>query len=145
MMTFCLRLKIYSDRANAFHLWLIMSGKRIGITSTGMINDSADVDLKNPDFQIYSFVCQAAAELKSEQLVTLFTECERIGALVLGIVYRETTLSDDDDDETGWNKLLNAVRRTTDPPIVVHRLRRDIPFRTQLRVIPGGLCDDPDK
>ena len=141
-MIFCLRLKMHTDRASAFHMWLLTAGRRIGVVPTSMTNDSEDMDRVNPDFQIYSFVCQAEAALKPEQLIALFTECRRVRAAVLGIVYQESTEHDDDaDSQTGWHSLVRSVEERPPQPVVIRR-RRVTPFPGHLRLIWGGLDDD---
>lgn len=146
-MIFCLRLKMRTDRAAAFHMWLLKGGRQIGIAPTSMTNDSDDVDLRNPDFQVYRYVCQAEAMLKPKQLVTLFAECQRIGAVVLGLVYQETDAQEEEEDsgsEQSWSQLVRKAERTPDPPVAVRRPRvTHLPVR--LRMLQGGLGDDPDK
>lgn len=71
MKIFYLHLKMHTDRAAAFHLWLIKARRQTGIVPTSVISDSDDMDLRNPDFQVYGFVCQARAALKPKQLVAL--------------------------------------------------------------------------
>lgn len=103
---------MHTDRAAAFHVWMIKARRRTGITPTSVISDSDDMDLRNPDFQVYGFVCQAKAALKPKQLVALFEECQRIDAVVLEIVYQETEHKDDDaEGDDDWRELVCSVPR----------------------------------
>lgn len=135
-MIFCLRLKMHTDRASTFHMWLLKAGRQIGVVPTSMTNDSQDMDWAEPDLQVYSFVCQAEAALKPRQMMTLFAECERVGAVVLGIVYQEATVPEEGDGEGDeeWSKLVRTVRRTPKSPAVVHRLRVG-PFPEYLQLV----------
>jgi len=106
-----------------------------------MTNESGDVDVRNPEFQVYSYVCQAEAALMPKQLVVLFTECQRVGAAVMGIEYRE--MESTDDGETDWNKLVHTAKKSPDSPVVVRRPRAT-PFPVHLQMIRGGRDDDPN-
>jgi hypothetical protein len=111
MMIFCLRLRMRTDYAAPFHLWLVKAGRQIGIAPTSMTSESKTLDLGNPKFQIYSYVGQADSTLHPEQLMTLFTECRRFDAEVLGIVYQETESIDPEGDEA-WKELPSSVAGT---------------------------------
>jgi hypothetical protein len=140
-MVFFLHLKMNADQASSFHPWLLKAGRSIGLAPTGMTSDSDDGDSGHPEIQTYSFVCQAAAALKPEQLIRLFTECQRINAVVLGIVYQESPEEEDDDDCDGmadWRELQDSA-----PRIVSNNTGRTAGPRLQL--INGGRSDDPDE
>lgn len=147
MMMFCLRLKMQADRVSVFHRWLLRAGSQIGIVPTSMESDSDDQDCEDSAGQIYGFVCQAEAALRPEQLGALFAECERIEAIVLGILYLETGPEDDCSDECGqdpgWCQLLRAVERLPDsePPTS----RRSAIGPPALALIVRGADDDPEE
>lgn len=148
-MMFCLRLKMRADRAANFHLWLFKAGRQIGITPTGMANDSDDVRPgDNQNFQVYSFTFQAGAALTPKQLVTLFTECERIGAVILGIEYREQSYDDNEGEEAGndasWTALSSPAKGTGDAPIVIRRKRVAV-LPPRLTVLEGGRDDSKEE